>query len=388
MGQPHSFFIAEIGDVASGHTLRLDGRALPYRPLSFDGEMRAEFTHYPGSPIATVQVLGPKENKTTIKGMWKDRFIKTSSDLGIPIVGQTGMAHYDGMLVSNVVDLVKVTDGFRRRGQLLEVSWGEFVRQGIMTKFHFDILRDEDIEWEMEFEWMSQGEDELPIIFSATGGFLDIINSLINAVNGLVEAVNELKDEIAAIESWVNAVNNLVDTIQEVAASLADLAQQVSELVVAPAAVIGNMVSACQTIVDSCKDLVETFESLPSRVVRAVGVDPNSETQGETLSAERVIRKSKRAARTVRDAAIQRQLELLIKSQGQSRPLAVVTAKAGQDLRTISQRYYGTPNEWIRLMSYNRLGSSKLLAGDVVIVPKLGDLNAYNTVGQTASTGA
>jgi hypothetical protein len=48
------------------------------------------------------------------------------------------------------------------------------------------------------------------------------------------------------------------------------------------------------------------------------------------------------------------------------------------DLRDVSTQYYGTPDEWIRLMLYNGFNTSRLIAGDVVIVPRL------NSLGQPA----
>jgi archaellum component FlaC/uncharacterized membrane protein len=400
MGEPSSLNIQELQ--GERNNLELVGRALPYRPLTFEGSMRAEFTWYPGNPIATVQMLGPQEGTTSINGMWKDRFIKTTSHLGIPILGQTGKAYYNGSIIDNVSDLVKLADGFRRRGQLVEVTWDDIVRQGIISKFKQSWTRPEDVEWEMEFTWMSQGEDELPIVFNVLANIADAINGIVDAVNNLVEAINELKDEFAAIASWVNAVNNLIDGIVAAASGLVDLAKQAVKLAVAPFAIVGNMVAACQTIGDQCKELVKTFESLPGRIVRAVGVtgeaestivrsreadaiptptrvvalsgvgDPNAESQGEVLAAERVIRKAKRAARKLKAAVVQRQQELIAQSQDQTKPLATIIARDGMDLRDVSTQYYGTPGEWIRLMLYNGFNTSRLLAGDVVIVPQLG----------------
>lgn len=370
MGEPSAFFIREL--TGEENTLTLIGRALPYRPLTFEGSMRAEFTWYPGNPISTVQMLGPQEGTTSINGMWKDRFIKTTTDLGLPVIGQTGKAYYNGGLVNNVSDLVKLADGFRRRGQLLEITWDGIVRQGILTKFKHTWHRVEDVEWEMEFTWMSQGEDELPIAFNVLAGLADQINSIVDAVNGLIEAVNELKDEFAAIASWINAVNTFVDNIATAASALVDLYKQAVSLAVAPLSAAGNMIAACQTIADNAKDLGKTFESLPPRMVRAVGIDSEAETQDMVLAAERVIRKAKRAARRVRSEAVKKQQETIAQSQDQSAPLATIIARDGMDLRDISTRYYNTPHEWIRLKLYNGFNSSRLLAGDVVIVPRLG----------------
>ena len=430
MGEPSDLFIAEQS--GERNTLRLVGRALPYRPMSFEGSMRAEFAHYPGNPIATVQILGPQEGTTSINGMWKDRFIKTTSNLGIPILGQTGKAYYNGSIVDNVSDLVKFADSFRRRGQLLEVSWGDIVRQGIMTKFKQTWLRAEDVEWEAEFTWMSQGEDELPIAFNLLSNLADLINSVVSLVNSLLDAISELKDEFAAIASWINAVNNLIDSITAAVSGLVDLAKQIANVAVAPFAIVGNMIAACQTIADNCKELVKVFESLPSRMARAVGfdpavaaaklaevageavsavtggtadatkktttgtagndpksgTDPNNETQAQVYAAERAIRKAKRAALKLRAEAARRQLELITQSTDQSTLLATIIARDGQDLRDVSTKFYGSPNEWIRLRAYNGFNTSRLIAGDIVLVPRLGNAGSKNPQGATSGTGA
>jgi hypothetical protein len=382
MGEPSSFIISEL--TGERNKLELVGRALPYRGFKLEGSMRAEFVHYPGNPIATVQILGPQEGTTSINGLWKSRFIQTTTDPietpfgtipGLPVIGQTGRAHYDGVLVSNISDLVRYADGFRRRGSLLEVSWNDIVRQGVMTKFMQNWLRAEDVEWEMEFTWMSQAEDELPIAFSLLGLVTDLANAIIDTVNSLVETIAELKDAFAAVTSWINAVNNIIDAITAAASGLVDLVKQAVNVVVAPFAVVGNMIAACQTIKDNCTELLKTLESLPARIVRAVGIDPNTETQDQTLGAERIIRKAKRAARKARAAAAQQQQQLIAQSQDQTAPLATFVARDGMDLRDVSTKYYNTPDEWIRLKLYNGFNTSRLIVGDTVIVPRLNTLN-------------
>jgi hypothetical protein len=191
----------------------------------------------------------------------------------------------------------------------------------------------------------------------------------------------------------VNAVNNIIDSISAAVAGLVDLAKQAAKLVVAPFAIIGNMVAACQTIGDQCKELIQTIEDIPGRMARAVGfdpvtsstvsvdnpnaaairgVDPNAESQDEVLAAERVMRKAKRAARKLKAEAARRQQEMIAQTQDQTKPLATFVARDGMDLRDVSTKYYGSPGEWIRLMLYNGFNTSRLLAGDVVIVPQLG----------------
>jgi cell division septum initiation protein DivIVA len=351
--------------------LLLYGRALPYRPLPFAGKMRAEFTRYPGNPIATIQMIGPDEGTTTINGMWKDRFIKTTSDLGAPVFGQPGIATYNGATVANVFDLVQLVDGFRRRGQLLEVGWDEIVRHGIIRTFTQRWLRREDVEWELEFEWASQGENELPVGFSVTPPIVDIINGIIDSVNELTDAIAIIQAAYSTIASWMNTISNALDAIQEAAGALVDLATQAVNGVLAPLALAKKLTSTVQTIIDKAKEIDDTIASLPARASRYVQ-DISSLTQAEALESERLNRQARRAARKTRAESARKRQEMQANSQEQ-RPLAVITAKEGQDLRDISREAYGTPDEWRRLMAYNGFITSKLTAGDQVIVPKLSE---------------
>lgn len=369
MSDPSAFGILELtGD--KNHLL-LYGRALPYRPLPFAGKMRAEFTRYPGNPIATIQMIGPDEGTTTINGMWKDRFIKTTSDLGAPVFGQPGIATYNGTTVANVFDLVQLVDGFRRRGQLLEVGWDEIVRHGIIRTFTQRWLRREDVEWELEFEWASQGENELPVGFSVTPPIVDIINGIIDSVNELTDAIASIQAAYSTIASWMNTISNALDAIQEAAGALVDLATQAVNGVLAPLALAKKLTSTVQTIIDKAKEIDDTIASLPARKTRYVQ-DISSLTQAEALESERLNRQARRAARKTRAESARKRQEMQANSQEQ-RPLAVITAKEGQDLRDISREAYGTPDEWRRLMAYNGFITSKLTAGDQVIVPKLSE---------------
>ena len=369
MSDPSAFGILELtGD--KNHLL-LYGRALPYRPLPFAGKMRAEFTRYPGNPIATIQMIGPDEGTTTINGMWKDRFIKTTSDLGAPVFGQPGIATYNGATVANVFDLVQLVDGFRRRGQLLEVGWDEIVRHGIIRTFTQRWLRREDVEWELEFEWASQGENELPVGFSVTPPIVDIINGIIDSVNELTDAIASIQAAYSTIASWMNTISNALDAIQEAAGALVDLATQAVNGVLAPLALAKKLTSTVQTIIDKAKEIDDTIASLPARKTRYVQ-DISSLTQAEALESERLNRQARRAARKTRAESARKRQEMQANSQEQ-RPLAVITAKEGQDLRDISREAYGTPDEWRRLMAYNGFITSKLTAGDQVIVPKLSE---------------
>ena len=62
-----------------------------------------------------------------------------------------------------------------------------------------------------------------------------------------------------------------------------------------------------------------------------------------------------------------------LEQQLQQELLASFVAAQNMDLRDVSTRYYGTPDNWQQLMQFNGFASSKLNAGDLVWVPKQGN---------------
>lgn len=365
--QPSTFSIVEL--TGGRNKLQLRGRALPYRPVAFTGKMRAEFTWYPGNTCATVQMLGPEESTTTVRGWWKDRFIKTSTDIGTPVIGQTGTATYNEQTVGDVAGIVRIVDGFRRRGQLLEVKWDELTRHGILTTFTHTWHRREDIEWEMEFSWMSQGEPLQPVAFSTTLKVVDIANEILSAIDSVAEAVNKIKTAYATVTSVLNAINNAVATLQEAAQSLADMANTAIDAIVSTAETAKNMAAIMDTMKGAAEDLVDAVTSLPDRLQRA-GREPGTVLHAEVLEVSARNRLLRKRARALRALAARRQQEIQANTTSQA-PVATFVASGDLDLRDVSTRYYGTPDEWRNLMLYNRLNTSRLIAGDTVIVPPL-----------------
>jgi hypothetical protein len=154
-----SFTIREL--TGSKRTLRLTSRALPYRPFELSGSQRHDITWYPGSPIGTLQNLGSKEEETTIRGYWKDRFIAASANPDNP---STAFAQVSDQLgdqpVSLVTDLAALVDDMRRQGQVVQVTWLQQSRRGLLSKFMQRWNTNEDVEWEITFVWTSQGDEQ------------------------------------------------------------------------------------------------------------------------------------------------------------------------------------------------------------------------------------
>lgn len=363
-----TFTIKEKG--GQNRSLTFSGRALPYRPLKLTGKMRAEFTRYPGNPIATAQVLGAEEAPTSISGTWKDRFLKQTDDDGNYVVPDGAVEMDDGQgaakMLADVEAIVEAVDSFRMEGQLVEVTWDSRVRHGIIVEFTQIWQRHEICEWEIGFEWISRGEAQLPINFAEAPKFALSQLSLKGAFNNLLDAVheaieleqsffNKVADYTNKLSDAVDSVNDAVTSVVKSALSVTDSARRLS--------------SIFETIKDDAEGLRNLVQSIPARVMVATE-DIAEVTFGGALYAADWARRVGGYADQMRALAAQQQADLLAAFDEQE-VLDIFDARQDTDLRDVSTRFFGTPDQWKSLMSYNGFLGSKLNAGDEVLIPKL-----------------
>jgi hypothetical protein len=349
-------------------SLTLGGRALPYQGFELEGSMRAEFTWYPGNAVATVQMLGAQEKSSTIKGMWKDRFIRPVTDEGVA-VQPDGVARFDGQQVSSVLDLANRVDQMRLSGRLLRVEWSGIIRHGIMLRFKQNWVRIEDMEWEMEFQWTSRGEVQVPPSLPATVTSADFTQNLVNLVNNLHDKLDALHEGFEVIESWVAKVNSYVGMIDDAANAMVDAQKNATLLVMAPQAAAQRALTAAKNIKDAAAGIVTTVESTPPlQLIKSTS--PSTLTLGDALLADSYSRDVKVAARALQSQATS-QGDDLRSNLDQDVLLASFIARAPMDLREVSQSYYKTPNQWRTLLNYNNFTSSRIEVGAMVLVPKL-----------------
>jgi len=366
-GLATAFRITEL--TGEKRELFLAGRALPYRPFSLSGSQRTDFIWYPGNPHATVQVLGAEEKPTTINGQWKDRFLKESQTVG-GAETFTAVAEIDGEQVASADDLVHKVDDFRRKGQLVEVRWGTQRRRGIITEFNVKYDRQEDIEWDITFGWISQGDTPSAAVLSSQQDLGRIKSAWDKALDSLTAALNSATQAIGDLEDKINgAVKKITDRINEVTDAVASVAQVVNNA----EQMTVRLNSIYEGIKDSCTDLVDTLTSVPPLDLFDLG--PNDLVGGEptfsaSLLAESWTENMLTATRAARRQAVENQAD--ITSLTGSNLLAVYTARSGDDLRQVATDFYGVPGGWRNLMLFNGLTQSELNAGQVVLVPTLG----------------
>lgn len=351
-------------------TLTLTGRALPYRPLTFSGDQRHDLTWYPGSSVATLQLLGPEEKPTTIKGMWKDRFIAQASlpisapslptpftpDVTGPFATVTGPA--GPAAVQNVRDLVDLVDDMRRKGQVLTVRWGSYVRQGILATFEHSWHTWNDVEWTMTFNWQAQGENvDAPRVASAASSAADFVQQAQDALDGAVQqAVN------AAVDLPLDVINSLEQTVSFAQDQLDSAAQVVS----AATSLATQPLDASRSLAAVGSFLSDQYTTVMDQVVAFD--DDATLSAAEYTARQNHGLQARSTFRAARAFAIEQAQKFLASVDPDL--LATVVARDNQDLRTLAIKYYGSADDWRFLAQHNQLSSSKLTAGQVVVVPR------------------
>jgi len=389
--------------------VRLQGRAGPFKGVEFGGSMRAEITHYAGNPIASIQVLGAEEAPTTFKGKWKRRYFAANEFITDPMEAEFIVVDAQGMrTLVQVPDMVAYVDSIRRAGQLLEVNWAEILRVGILKKFTPTFMSRMEVEWEMEFEWISQGEVHVETR-PRTNSLSDVEQLMAKSVGDIVAAV----DQQPAPERFENSTVT-VPTDPEgpvypdgpsdaaaIANSIAPVGASVGQAVASflrdgeVQARVNRLVAQYAGIRDAAASVVDGIGGVGTATRTTIAVLFGIRADAVFLR-EYALRTTTEALFGVTDAALVGVADLLTASavtrrfgagvlqtrndanqvrsdlerEVEPELFAIITAREGQNLRDVSFQYYGTTDGWRFLKQYNRTDSSELTAGQVIFVPR------------------
>lgn len=353
--------------------LVLNTRCLPYRPIKIGGKQRAEFTWYAGSPVATVQVLGTEEDPIELQGFWKERFLDSTS----AILG--------GIPVATVIDLVDVVDTLRREGQEVQLTWGHLTRYGIITEFEQTWHNPYDCEWSLTFSPISiepvvpqttrPNKPDMAQALAATEAAIaawstsriqrvgpNISDSLAATYEELDEQLaNQLKEVREAVEGTVGGFFSSIDAARRMGAALVNTVRLLSVFA-------QSTLQRSQNVLMDTQDLANT---LTLGQVDVLAGNPEAVSLASKLQARLFKSEQESASTELRDVFIE---EIGPVVQSLAPPLvATFLANNDMDLRDVSLRFYGTPDQWRFLKDYNLLTSSKLEAGELIWVPAQAD---------------
>lgn len=405
---------AQTGIFTSG--LELQGRGLPHRPLSLTTSQRITMTWLPGYSVAVAQVLGAKEEITSIKGRWCDKYLSSdaaaAADLG-PLgnafagidnaigsvansvglgsgfggsVNVTVPVSYQGKRVEKAYKAAEIVDNMVRGATFVEVRWDNHARRGFITKFSKEWHTALDLEWEMEFTWISRSEANPPITAQelSMGDTTSLFQTLSDALNleALPPTFPMTNDALADLDAGVKRIATTTQAIF-------DTVGNVTALVLAPFGVARSVMALCDTIrgqADSLRNFLKnqvpgdlrTNRAGSSTTIKAQMASrpaalsaASSQSFADALAAAEYVHRIDGILKQIVAAAVIQKDDYARKVERVA--VAVVTTRDGDDLRTLASQYYGSPHDWKRIAQANGLTSAGLTAGLNLIIPRAAD---------------
>jgi len=352
-----AFTIREL--TGQQRTVVLTDRGLPYRPFELTTKQRVELTWYPGNPQATATVLGAAEDPTSITGAWKDKYL---APLGENVLQPITL---DGEQVANARDACRVFDSIVREGQEVEVTWDDQTRRGFITEFRKRWLNVHDVEWEMRFEWISRGEPTAPAVVAQSTS-PDDAASQFEQKNASLQ-----NNAIVKFAMSLSTMTTLLTSLSAINVATAGARTTVNELTrqsISPSSAARRMVAVCNALLTSTDELTQFLASRPAFALIDAGVPIEDIPFARRIVAYRYARRLIGDAREMARLAIEYRAAML--QQIEEQLLGIYTSRSGDDLRSISRAYYGTPFEWRRLLLFNNLRSNELAPGTLVLIPQ------------------
>jgi len=367
-------FTIKTLDRTANYSLVLTGRALPYRPVTLEGTQELEVVWYPGFSNATAQALGPHEEKTNVKGYWKDRFLQTV-DVG------TAPAQFKGLDVNSAAELIEAADSFRRLGYQVQVTWQNVQRIGFITRLSQSWHTEHDCEWEIEFTWTGRQEQTIKPNLPVVQNYTDFANRLTTALlesgayQATTAALSILNDPLSTAYSVSQDAATVVSFSLAQITNATSALSSISSLIALggqlPTGAVSQATGILRGLAQSFTGIATSFDNFESSI-KAGFTDLALRDTGGNLFAAQLVADTQysETTRTYRGLA-QQATDLAQQSQAVETPAPDWIYVAGQDddLRRVATLYYGDPAAWIRLAEYNGLSSSLLVPGQQVNVP-------------------
>lgn len=340
LSQAPGFGIEELD--GEQRVVLLQGRALPYQGVAWNTRQRTKKTTYAGNPVATIQVLGPEYENTTIEGMWKERFLPGQ------IVTSTGEE------ITTPDQAVRLFESIAARASSLAVQWGPITRYGVLVNFTHTWIRPQDVRWQAEFEWT--GATDIPARATAAPTDDSAVRDTSTQVDDAVVADPPSVD--GSFQSDVTArTNSTRVSVGQVFGYLQQAREQAATQIATVQAVISEAEAVRASIGDTLVRLVDVPYTEAQRVDTVVEVFACEAWRFTLAGADRSLR-----------AACQRRAIEVARSAIPG-ALAIVVAPGDQTLRDLALLYYGSADSWQLIADANNLVGAVIEAGTVVVVP-------------------
>lgn len=347
------FYMVEIVDGVhqKKDALRLVGNMMPHVPFQYGGKQRIKKDYYPGQPEPAVQVLGPEESDTIIKGKLKDKRYKKDS-------GLYGVA----------TEIAEQMDAIRLRGNLLFISLGEWHRYAFLEKTDFKMNTLGEIEYELSYTIIgfnspknckildefksspiSANKDLIAAALAYQQKYSSIPASMPQSLAGL------LNDAISDVAKAINLVTGFVDTVVTTGEDVVKSATRAIGLIKNARANISKFKRRIGAVTFTVSNL--THEARKAAQFKAAYSNQDHIINAMTSTA----------ALSALLARLQSQFEAIAKST----PKARYRTKDTDTLQKIAIKFYGDANQWGKIYDHNKLSSTVLVSGMLLEIPRL-----------------
>lgn len=332
------------------------GNFMPKNSFDFGGSQSVKKEYYAGSSEPSVQILGPREDDITIVGDFTLRKIK---DTSLYAKGKESAAQ----------EMQELVDAMRLRGNLVKVSLGEWTRYAFIQSCKFKMRTLSDIGYEITFTVV--GFNSPKNYYLVDGGDGDLIAPNKVLTNKLLEQqrLNEAKPTEMPV-----TVSDLLDSI---VSGVAEKISLVTNFVDGIITDVEKINSSAQRAVGLIRN-ARAFVSRSSRRIGAISKSVNSlgsQFSDETSKTLATIKNADHLNKVQRN---NRDLQALLKSLQSKLAAFIATLPLrrhfvieGDTLQKLSIKYYGTADNWKKIMDHNKLRNAELVKGVVIEIPRL-----------------
>jgi hypothetical protein len=302
--------------------------------------------------------MGATEAPTTITGAWKDRFIGDTTTE--PCIAVNGVA------VLTARDAIKLFDSICREGQELEVTWDEDVRVGFLEDFESSRQNIHDVEWSMQFAWISRGQAATAVVLASSVSLASTASTARQRLNTMRRLLQN--PPYPLIPQFQNTIAAAMVEFEVDVQNIEGAASTVAVLATAPIDASRSVIAACNSLVSTGKELRDYFDSFVPGLTNQI-TSVATQSYGQSLASLDYTRELQAESSAMVNFAVESRSEYSARIE--SDLLGIYESRQGDDLRTVSQAYYNTPFQWRTLATFNLLEDVTLQPGTVVLIPKL-----------------